>query len=86
MFFFKRKHASKLIAAAVAVSTMASISAAALDQPVATLSSNLNASVGNVLTTPSRLWPSPRLRQKPRKRPRPLPRIRPLHRLLTTTC
>ncbi len=51
MFFFKRKHASKLIAAAVAVSTMASISAAALDQPVATLSSNLNASVGNVLTT-----------------------------------
>lgn len=51
MFFFTRKHASKLIAAAVAVSTMASVSAAALNQPTAMLSSNLNASVGNVLTT-----------------------------------
>nr|WP_297176977.1 3D domain-containing protein [uncultured Agathobaculum sp.] len=51
MFFFTRKHASKLIAAVVAVSTLASVSAAALDQPVALLSSNLNASVGNVLTS-----------------------------------
>ena len=46
-----RKHASKLIAATLAIGTMASISAAALDQPVATLSSNLNASVGTVLTS-----------------------------------
>lgn len=51
MFFSLRKHASKLIAATLAVSTMASISAAALDQPVATLSSNLNASVGTVLNS-----------------------------------
>ena len=51
MFFSLRKHASKLIAATLAVSTMASISAAALDQPVAMLSSNLNASVGTVLTS-----------------------------------
>src|SRR5699024_4473732 len=51
MFFSLRKHASKLIAATLAVSTMASISAAALDQPVAMLSSNLNASVGTVLNS-----------------------------------
>lgn len=51
MFFSLRKHASKLIAATLAVGTMASISAAALDQPVAMLSSNLNASVGTVLTS-----------------------------------
>lgn len=51
MFFSLRKHASKLIAATLAVSTMASISAAALDQPVAILSSNLNASVGTVLNS-----------------------------------
>lgn len=51
MFFSMRKHASKLIAATLAIGTMASISAAALDQPVATLSSNLNASVGTVLTS-----------------------------------
>ena len=51
MFFSLRKHASKLIAATLAVCTMASISAAALDQPVAMLSSNLNASVGTVLTS-----------------------------------
>ena len=51
MFFSLRKHASKLIAATLAIGTMASISAAALDQPVATLSSNLNASVGTVLTS-----------------------------------
>ena len=46
-----RKHASKLIAATLAVSAMASVSAAALEQPVAVLSSNLNASVGTVLTS-----------------------------------
>lgn len=46
-----RKHASRLIAAALAVSAMASVSAAALEQPVAVLSSNLNASVGTVLTS-----------------------------------
>lgn len=51
MFFSLRKHASKLIAATLAIGTMASISAAALDQPVAMLSSNLNASVGTVLTS-----------------------------------
>ena len=51
MFFSMRKHASKLIAATLGIGTMASISAAALDQPVATLSSNLNASVGTVLTS-----------------------------------
>lgn len=51
MFFSMRKHVSKLIAATLAIGTMASISAAALDQPVATLSSNLNASVGTVLTS-----------------------------------
>ena len=45
-----RKHASKLIAATLAVSAMASVSAAALEQPVAMLSSNLNSSVGTVLT------------------------------------
>ena len=37
-----RKHAAKLVAAALAVGTMASVSAAALEQPVAVLSSNLN--------------------------------------------
>ena len=46
-----RKHASKLIAATLAVSAMASVSAAALEQPVAVLSSNLNSSVGTVLTS-----------------------------------
>ncbi|MDO4270903.1 MAG: 3D domain-containing protein [Eubacteriales bacterium] len=46
-----RKHASKLIAAALAVSTMATVGAAALDQPAAVLSSNLNSSVGTVLTS-----------------------------------
>ena len=46
-----RKHAAKLVAAALAVGTMASVSAAALEQPVAVLSSNLNASVGTVLTS-----------------------------------
>ena len=51
MFFSLRKHASKLIAETMAVSTMASISAAALDQPVAMPSSNLNASVGTVLNS-----------------------------------
>lgn len=51
MFFSMRKHASKLIAATLAIGTLASISAAALDQPVAMLSSNLNASVGTVLTS-----------------------------------
>lgn len=51
MFFSLRKHAPKLIAATLAIGTMASISAAALDQPVAMLSSNLNASVGTVLTS-----------------------------------
>ena len=45
-----RKHASKLMAATLAVSAMASVSAAALEQPVAMLSSNLNSSVGTVLT------------------------------------
>lgn len=49
MLFSLRKHASKLIAATLAIGTMVSISAAALDQPVAVLSSNLNASVGTVL-------------------------------------
>lgn len=51
MVFSLRKHASKLIAATLAVGTLASISAAAFDQPVAMLSSNLNASVGTVLTS-----------------------------------
>lgn len=46
-----RKHATKLVAAALAVGTMASVSAAALEQPVAVLSSNLNSSVGTVLTS-----------------------------------
>ena len=46
-----RKHAAKLVAAALAVGTMASVSAAALEQPVAVLSSNLNSSVGTVLTS-----------------------------------
>lgn len=46
-----RKHASKLIALTLAVSAVASISAAALEQPVALLSSNLDASVGMVLTS-----------------------------------
>ena len=51
MYLFLRKHASKLIATALAVGTMASVSAAALSQPVAMLSPNLNSSVGTVLTT-----------------------------------
>ena len=46
-----RKSASRLIAATLAVSAMASVSAAALEQPVAVLSSNLNSSVGTVLTS-----------------------------------
>ena len=46
-----RKFASRLIAATLAVSAMASVSAAALEQPVAVLSSNLNSSVGTVLTS-----------------------------------
>ena len=45
-----RKHMAKLLAATLAVSAMATASAAALDQPVAVLSSNLNSSVGTVLT------------------------------------
>ena len=45
-----RKHMAKLLAATLAVSAMATASAAALDQPVAVLSSNLNSSVGQVLT------------------------------------
>ena len=48
---FLRKHLSKLLAATLAVGTMASVSAAALSQPVAVLSSNLNSSVGTVLTS-----------------------------------
>lgn len=51
MSFSLRKHASQLIAAALAVGTIATIGAAALDQPVAVLSSNLNSSVGTVLTS-----------------------------------
>lgn len=46
-----RKHASKLIAATLAISAMASVSAAAWSSPVAVLSSNLNSSVGTVLTS-----------------------------------
>ena len=46
-----RKFASRLIAATLAVSAMASVSAAALEQPVAVLSSNLNSSVCTVLTS-----------------------------------
>ena len=46
-----RKFASRLIAATLAVSAMASVSAAALEQQVAVLSSNLNSSVGTVLTS-----------------------------------
>ena len=51
MSFSLRKHASQLISAALAVGTIATIGAAALDQPVAVLSSNLNSSVGTVLTS-----------------------------------
>lgn len=51
MSFSLRKHATKLVAVALAVGTMASVSAAALEQPVAVLSSNLNSSVGTVLTS-----------------------------------
>lgn len=51
MMISLRKHASRLIAAALAVGSMASVSAAALNQPAAVLSSNLNSSVGTVLTT-----------------------------------
>lgn len=46
-----RKHAAMLLAATFTVSSMATIGAAALDQPVAVLSSNLNHSVGTVLTS-----------------------------------
>lgn len=46
-----RKHLAKFLAAAMAVSAMATASAAALDQPVAVLSSSLNSSVGTVLTS-----------------------------------
>jgi 3D (Asp-Asp-Asp) domain-containing protein len=46
-----RKHAARLAAVALALSTMATFSAAALDEPVAVLSSNLNSSVGTVLTS-----------------------------------
>ena len=45
-----RKHMAKLIAATIAVFAMAMVGAAALDQPVAVLSSNLNSSVGTVMT------------------------------------
>ena len=51
MMISLRKHASRLIAAALAVGSMASVSAAALNQPAAVLSSNLNSWVGTVLTT-----------------------------------
>ena len=50
-----RKHMAKLLAATLAVSAMATASAAALDQPVAVLSSNLNSSVGTVLTA-DEIW------------------------------
>lgn len=45
-----RKHMAKLVAATIAVFAMAMVGAAALDQPVAVLSSNLNSSVGTVMT------------------------------------
>ena len=45
-----RKHLAKLLVATIAVSTAATASAAALDQPVAVLSSTLNSTVGTVLT------------------------------------
>ena len=51
MMISLRKHASRLIAAALAVGSMASVSAAALNQPAAVLSSNRSSSVGTVLTT-----------------------------------
>lgn len=46
-----RKHLAKFLVAAMSVSAMATASAAALDQPVAVLSSRLNSSVGAVLTS-----------------------------------
>ena len=45
-----RKHLAKLLATTILVSAAATVSAAALDQPVAVLSSKLNSSVGTVLT------------------------------------
>ena len=51
MSHYLRKHASKLIAAALVVNTVASVGAAALEQPVAVLSSNLSSSVGTILTS-----------------------------------
>ena len=48
---FLRKHATKLVAAVLCIGTLASVSAAALEQPVAVLSSSLNSSVGTVLTS-----------------------------------
>ena len=51
MMISLRKHASRLIAAALAVGSMASVSAAALNQPAAVLSSNRSSSVGTVLTS-----------------------------------
>lgn len=46
-----RKHAAMLLAATFTVGSIATMGAAALDQPVAVLSSNLNHSVGTVLTS-----------------------------------
>lgn len=46
-----RKLAARLIAAVMTVSTVTAANAAALEQPVAVLSSSLNASVGTVLTS-----------------------------------
>ena len=46
-----RKHLAKFLVAAMSVSAMATASAAALDQPVAVLSSKFSSSVGTVLTS-----------------------------------
>ena len=46
-----RKLAARLIAAVMTVSAVTAANAAALEQPVAVLSSSLNASVGTVLTS-----------------------------------
>ena len=46
-----RKLAAKLLAAVTIVGTVTAANAAALEQPVAVLSSSLNASVGTVLTS-----------------------------------
>ena len=46
-----RKHAAMLLAATFTVGSIATMGAAALEQPVAVLSSSLNASVGTVLTS-----------------------------------